>query len=61
MICNILFSLNYRISWDRWILMILIGFTIGLLASLLKQVLTALANVKWDKTKELARVSDNKE
>ena len=48
------FYLPHRFGFDRWVLMILIGILIGLMAAMLKQCLTALATMKWDKTKEFA-------
>ena len=46
----------HRLGWDRWILMILIGIAIGILAWVLRNCIEALDQLKWDKTRELVTV-----
>ncbi|XP_078683930.1 chloride channel protein C-like isoform X1 [Branchiostoma floridae x Branchiostoma belcheri] len=40
-----------RLDWDRWVMMGLIGFTVGFTGFLLHQVIDVLANLKWDQAR----------
>jgi hypothetical protein len=42
---------------DRWFIVALIGVIIGLIAALLKQSITALGVVQWNKTNEYLKVN----
>ena len=41
-----------RLDWDRWLMMGLIGFSVGILGFLLHQIIDLIAEVKWEQTKE---------
>ncbi|XP_040569447.1 chloride channel protein C-like [Lepeophtheirus salmonis] len=41
-----------RLDWDRWLMMGLIGFSVGILGFLLHQIIDLISEVKWEKTKE---------
>ncbi|XP_078602296.1 chloride channel protein B-like isoform X3 [Branchiostoma floridae x Branchiostoma japonicum] len=41
-----------RLDWDRWVMMGLIGFTVGFTGFLLHQVIDVLANLKWDRARD---------
>ena len=45
------------IETDRWVMMGLIGFAVGLLGFLLHQFLERIASLKWSTTKEFLDVS----
>ncbi len=42
-----------RLDWDRWLMMGLIGFSVGILGFLLHQIIDLISEVKWEHTKEL--------
>ena len=41
-----------RLDWDRWLMMGLIGFCVGMLGFLLHQIIDLISEVKWEQTKE---------
>ena len=45
-----------RLELDRWLLSMLIGVCIGLLAALLKQSIQALDALQWQQTKSYLKV-----
>ena len=40
-----------RLDWDRWLMMGLIGFSVGILGFLLHQIIDLISEVKWESTK----------
>jgi len=47
-----------RLDWDRWLMMGLIGFSVGILGFLLHQIIDLISEVKWEATKEFIRSGD---
>ncbi|CAB4064747.1 unnamed protein product [Lepeophtheirus salmonis] len=47
-----------RLDWDRWLMMGLIGFSVGILGFLLHQIIDLISEVKWEKTKEFIQSQD---
>jgi len=45
-----------HLDLDRWLLLLLIGVCIGLIAALLKQSIQALRAVQWEATKSYLKV-----
>lgn len=41
-----------RLDWDRWLMMGLIGFSVGILGFLLHQIIDLISEVKWEQTRE---------
>lgn len=41
-----------RLDWDRWIMMGLIGFCVGIVGFLLHQLIDLFADLKWEKARE---------
>ena len=46
-----------RLDWDRWLMMGLIGTTVGLVGFLLHQITHLLSDIKWHRTETLIQVS----
>lgn len=42
----------YRLDWDRWLMMALIGITIGIVGFLLHQAVHLIGHWKWHKANE---------
>ena len=40
-----------RLDWDRWLMMGLIGFAVGILGFLLHQIIDLISEVKWEMTR----------
>ena len=40
-----------RLDWDRWLMMGLIGFSVGILGFLLHQIIDLISEVKWENTR----------
>ncbi len=47
-----------RLDWDRWLMMGLIGFSVGILGFLLHQIIDLISEVKWEQTKEYIAAGD---
>ena len=45
-----------RLDWDRWLMMGLIGFSVGILGFLLHQIIDLISEVKWEQTQEYIQV-----
>ncbi|XP_077983366.1 chloride channel protein C-like [Glandiceps talaboti] len=41
-----------RLDWDRWVMMGLIGFTVGMIGFLMHQFIDVIADFKWDKAED---------
>ncbi len=41
-----------RLDWDRWLMMGMIGFSVGILGFLLHQIIDLISEVKWEQTRE---------
>lgn len=41
-----------RLDWDRWVMMALIGFSVGLVGFLLHQLIDIIADFKWEKARD---------
>ena len=46
-----------RLDWDRWLVMALIGITVGLLGFLLQQIIHTISHVKWQRAQQLIQVT----
>ena len=46
-----------RLDWDRWVVMALIGVTVGLLGFLLQQIIHLISHVKWQRAQQLIQVN----
>jgi len=46
-----------RLDWDRWVVMALIGITVGLLGFLLQQIIHLISHVKWQRAQQLIQVN----
>lgn len=46
----------FRLDWDRWVMMGLIGVTVGLIGFLLHQSIDVIADFKWDKANDFIEV-----
>lgn len=46
-----------RLDWDRWIMMGLIGFTVGFIGFLLHQLIDVIADFKWSFVAKYIEVS----
>ncbi|ELU14762.1 hypothetical protein CAPTEDRAFT_132493, partial [Capitella teleta] len=44
-----------RLDWDRWVMMGLIGFTVGIIGFLLHQLIDVISEVKWEKANHFIR------
>ncbi|KAG1682671.1 Chloride channel protein A [Nymphon striatum] len=44
-----------RFEWDRWVMMGLIGFTVGFVGFLMHQFIDIIAETKWDRASEMIR------
>ena len=53
-----LLYLTSRLDWDRWIMMGLIGTTIGFIGFLMHQSVHLIAEIKWEKTNHFIHVSN---
>jgi chloride channel 7 len=42
-----------RLDWDRWVMMGIIGFSVGFVGFLLHQAIDAISKYKWDKASDL--------
>ena len=51
------FFLYFRLDWDRWVMMGIIGITIGLVGFILHQTVHLIAEIKWHKAQYLMHVS----
>ena len=47
-----------RLDWDRWLMMGLIGFSVGLLGFLLHQIIDLISELKWEHTIEYIKAGD---
>ncbi|XP_048583909.1 chloride channel protein D [Nematostella vectensis] len=47
-----------RLDWDRWVMMGLIGFTVGFIGFLMHQLIDVIAEVKWEKASEYVKDED---
>jgi len=47
-----------RLDWDRWVVMALIGVTVGLLGFLLQQIIHLISHVKWQRAQQLIQVNN---
>ena len=47
-----------RLDWDRWLMMGLIGFSVGILGFLLHQIIDLISEVKWEQTREFIANED---
>ena len=47
-----------RLDWDRWLMMGLIGFSVGLLGFLLHQIIDLISELKWEHTIEYIKNGD---
>ncbi|XP_066289417.1 chloride channel protein D-like isoform X1 [Branchiostoma lanceolatum] len=47
-----------RLDWDRWVMMGLIGFTVGFLGFLLHQIIEIISEYKWEKAEEFIKDGD---
>jgi chloride channel 7 len=47
-----------RLDWDRWLMMGLIGFSVGIIGFLLHQIIDLISEVKWEHTKEFIMAGD---
>jgi len=46
-----------RLDWDRWVVMAIIGVTVGLLGFLLQQIIHLISHVKWQRAEQLIQVN----
>eukprot|EP00058_Branchiostoma_floridae_P014365 XP_002599853.1 hypothetical protein BRAFLDRAFT_95543 [Branchiostoma floridae] len=44
-----------RLDWDRWVMMGLIGFSVGFLGFLLHQIIEIISEYKWDKAEDFIK------
>ena len=49
--------LFFRLDWDRWVMMGMIGVTIGIVGFLLHNVIHLIAEVKWERANVYFHVS----
>ncbi|XP_078688574.1 chloride channel protein C-like isoform X1 [Branchiostoma floridae x Branchiostoma belcheri] len=47
-----------RLDWDRWVMMGLIGFSVGFLGFLLHQIIEIISEYKWEKAEDFIRDGD---
>lgn len=47
-----------RLDWDRWLMMGLIGFSVGILGFLLHQIIDLISEAKWETTREFIQKGD---
>ncbi|KXJ16127.1 chloride channel protein D [Exaiptasia diaphana] len=47
-----------RLDWDRWVMMGIIGFTVGFIGFLMHQLIDVIAELKWDKASEFIKEKD---
>ncbi|XP_020629537.1 chloride channel protein C-like [Orbicella faveolata] len=47
-----------RLDWDRWVMMGMIGFSVGFIGFLMHQLIDVIAEVKWDKASEFIEDRD---
>ena len=47
-----------RLDWDRWLMMGMIGVSVGLLGFLLHQIIDLISEVKWESTREYILAED---
>ena len=50
----------FRLDWDRWIMMGLIGFTVGFIGFLLHQLIDVIADFKWERASQYIVVCTRK-
>ena len=48
-----------RLDWDRWLMMGMIGITIGIVGFLLHQALHFIGSIKWYRASQLLRDVSN--
>ena len=48
---------SFRLDWDRWVMMGMIGVTIGIVGFLLHNVIHLIAEVKWERANVYFHVS----
>eukprot|EP00058_Branchiostoma_floridae_P008472 XP_002593960.1 hypothetical protein BRAFLDRAFT_68603 [Branchiostoma floridae] len=53
-----LISTLRRLDWDRWVMMGLIGFSVGFLGFLLHQIIEIISEYKWDKAEDFIKEGD---
>lgn len=47
-----------RLDWDRWVMMGMIGFTVGFIGFLMHQLIDVISEIKWDKASEFIEKRD---
>ncbi|XP_073241792.1 chloride channel protein C-like [Porites lutea] len=47
-----------RLDWDRWVMMGMIGFSVGFIGFLMHQLIDVISEVKWDKASEFIKDRD---
>ena len=47
-----------RLDWDKWLMMGIIGVSVGLLGFLLHQIIDLISEVKWEATREYIASGD---
>jgi chloride channel 7 len=45
-----------RLQLDRWLMMGMIGFVVGVIGFLLHQLIEQIADFKWEKTQDILQV-----
>ncbi|CAH3018540.1 unnamed protein product [Porites evermanni] len=47
-----------RLDWDRWLMMGMIGFSVGVIGFLMHQLIDVISKLKWDKASEFIKDRD---